>query len=91
MCRQPADCRHVGRDGAADAHWQLRPGLRVRHASLRLIVGGDVQPINLDLIPNFGDDIVEGMKGQISTTRSTTSRTVCRSAAEPTSCSGTKT
>lgn len=34
-------------------------------ASLRLIVGGDVQPINLDLIPNFGDDIVEGMKGQI--------------------------
>ena len=34
-------------------------------ASLRLIVGGDVQPLNLDLIPNFGDDIVEGMKGQI--------------------------
>ncbi|MGJ8722179.1 MAG: extracellular solute-binding protein [Salinibacterium amurskyense] len=34
-------------------------------ASLRLIAGGDVQPINLDLIPNFGDDIVEGMKGQI--------------------------
>ncbi|MBN7792870.1 extracellular solute-binding protein [Microbacterium sp. 2216-1] len=34
-------------------------------ASLRLIAGGDVQPLNLDLIPNFGDDIVEGMKGQI--------------------------
>ncbi|MFN3708866.1 spermidine/putrescine ABC transporter substrate-binding protein [Microcella sp.] len=34
-------------------------------ASLRLIAGGDVAPINLDLIPNFGDDIVEGMKGQI--------------------------
>lgn len=34
-------------------------------ASLRLIVGGDVQPLNQDLIPNFGDDIVEGMKGQI--------------------------
>ena len=34
-------------------------------ASLRLIVGGDVQPLNLDLIPNFGDDIVEGMKGQL--------------------------
>ncbi|MGF3053724.1 extracellular solute-binding protein [Microbacterium sp. YY-03] len=34
-------------------------------ASLRLIVGGDVQPLNLDLIPNFGDDIVAGMKGQI--------------------------
>ncbi|CAO1654128.1 Putative ABC transporter binding protein [Salinibacterium sp. NYA9b] len=34
-------------------------------ASLRLIAGGDVQPINLDLVPNFGDDIVEGMKGQI--------------------------
>ncbi|GAA2538928.1 ABC transporter substrate-binding protein [Microbacterium mitrae] len=34
-------------------------------ASLRLIVGGDVQPLNLELIPNFGDDIVEGMKGQI--------------------------
>src|SRR5690554_4141247 len=25
-------------------------------ASLRLIAGGDVQPINLDLVPNFGDD-----------------------------------
>lgn len=34
-------------------------------ASLRLIAGGDVAPINLDLIPNFGDDIVDGMKGQI--------------------------
>ncbi|MBU1250317.1 ABC transporter substrate-binding protein [Chryseoglobus sp. 28M-23] len=34
-------------------------------ASLRLIAGGDVAPINLDLIPNFGDDIVEGMKGQV--------------------------
>ncbi|WP_353988521.1 extracellular solute-binding protein [Ruicaihuangia caeni] len=34
-------------------------------ASLRLIAGGDVAPINTELIPNFGDDIVEGMKGQI--------------------------
>ncbi len=34
-------------------------------ASLRLIAGGDVAPINLDLIPNFGDDIVPGMKGQL--------------------------
>ncbi|WOF23245.1 extracellular solute-binding protein [Microbacterium betulae] len=34
-------------------------------ASLRLIAGGDVAPLNLDLIPNFGDDIVEGMKGQL--------------------------
>lgn len=34
-------------------------------ASLRLIVGGDVQPINQALIPNFGDDIVEGMQGQV--------------------------
>ncbi|WP_456284099.1 extracellular solute-binding protein [Microbacterium sp. JZ101] len=34
-------------------------------ASLRLIAGGDVAPLNLDLIPNFGDDIVEGMKGQV--------------------------
>lgn len=34
-------------------------------ASLRLIVGGDVQPLNRDLIPNFGDEIVEGMQGQI--------------------------
>ncbi|WP_243739074.1 ABC transporter substrate-binding protein, partial [Microcella frigidaquae] len=34
-------------------------------ASLRLIVGGDVAPINRDLIPNFGDDIVPGMQGQI--------------------------
>ncbi|GAA1686407.1 ABC transporter substrate-binding protein [Microcella alkalica] len=34
-------------------------------ASLRLIVGGDVAPINTELIPNFSDDIVEGMKGQL--------------------------
>lgn len=34
-------------------------------AALRLIVGGDVAPLNLDLIPNFSDDIAEGMKGQI--------------------------
>lgn len=33
-------------------------------ASLRLIAGGDVQPLNLDLIPNFGDDIAEGIKQQ---------------------------
>lgn len=34
-------------------------------ASLRLIAGGDVAPLNLDLIENFGDDIVPGMKGQL--------------------------
>lgn len=34
-------------------------------ASLRLIVGGDVAPINTALIPNFSDDIVPGMKGQL--------------------------
>ncbi|MEB4613891.1 extracellular solute-binding protein [Leucobacter sp. M11] len=34
-------------------------------ASLRLIAGGDVAPINTELIPNFGDDIAEGMKGQV--------------------------
>jgi len=34
-------------------------------AALRLIVGGDVQPLNIDLIPNFSEDIAEGMKGQI--------------------------
>ena len=34
-------------------------------AALRLIVGGDVQPLNLDLIPNFSDDIAAGMKGNI--------------------------
>jgi len=34
-------------------------------AALRLIVGGDVQPLNIDLIPNFGDDIAEGMKGNV--------------------------
>ncbi|WP_203336446.1 extracellular solute-binding protein [Nocardioides limicola] len=33
-------------------------------ASLRLIAGGDVAPINLDLVPHFGD-LVDGMKGQI--------------------------
>ena len=34
-------------------------------AALRLIVGGDVQPLNVELIPNFGDDIAEGIKGQL--------------------------
>jgi len=34
-------------------------------ASLRLIVGGDVAPINTDLLANFGDDIVPGMLGQL--------------------------
>lgn len=34
-------------------------------ASLRLIVDGNVQPLNTDLIPNFSDDIVPGMKGQL--------------------------
>jgi putative spermidine/putrescine transport system substrate-binding protein len=34
-------------------------------AALRLIVGGDVAPLNLELVPNFSDDIAEGMKGQI--------------------------
>ena len=33
-------------------------------ASLRLIAGGDVSPINTELIPNFGN-IVDGLKGQI--------------------------
>jgi len=34
-------------------------------AALRLIVGGDVQPLNIDLIPNFSDDIAAGMKGNV--------------------------
>lgn len=34
-------------------------------ASLRLIVGGDVAPINTDLLANFTDDIVPGMLGQL--------------------------
>ena len=34
-------------------------------AALRLIVGGDVQPLNIDLIPNFGGEIAEGMKGNV--------------------------
>lgn len=34
-------------------------------ASLRLIVDGGVQPLNTKLVPNFGDKIVEGMKGQL--------------------------
>jgi len=34
-------------------------------AALRLIVGGDVQPLNIDLIENWTDDIAEGMKGQL--------------------------
>jgi len=34
-------------------------------AALRLIFGGDVQPLNVELIPNFGDDIAPGMVGQL--------------------------
>lgn len=34
-------------------------------AALRLIVGGDVQPLNIDLIPNFGGEIAAGMKGNV--------------------------
>jgi len=34
-------------------------------AALRLIVGGDVQPLNVDLIPNFGDEIAPGMRNNI--------------------------
>ncbi len=34
-------------------------------AALRLIVGGDVQPLNIKLIPNFSDDIAAGMKGNV--------------------------
>jgi len=34
-------------------------------AALRLIVGGDVQPLNIELIPNFSDDIAAGMKGNV--------------------------
>jgi putative spermidine/putrescine transport system substrate-binding protein len=34
-------------------------------AALRLIVGGDLQPLNIDLIENWTDDIAEGMKGQL--------------------------
>ncbi|GEO97547.1 extracellular solute-binding protein [Kocuria turfanensis] len=33
-------------------------------ASLRLIAGGDVAPINTELVPNFGN-VVEGLKGQV--------------------------
>lgn len=33
-------------------------------ASLRLIAGGDVAPVNTELVPNFGN-IVDGLKGQI--------------------------
>ncbi|WP_417367003.1 extracellular solute-binding protein [Glutamicibacter arilaitensis] len=33
-------------------------------ASLRLIAGGDVQPLNTELIANFGN-LVEGLKGQL--------------------------
>jgi putative spermidine/putrescine transport system substrate-binding protein len=34
-------------------------------AALRLIVGGDVQPLNITLIPNFGGEIAAGMKGNV--------------------------
>ena len=32
-------------------------------ATLRLIAGGDVAPVNFDLIPNYAD-VFEGLKGQ---------------------------
>ncbi len=34
-------------------------------AALRLIVGGDVQPLNIELIPNFSDEIAAGMRNNI--------------------------
>ena len=44
-------------------------------ATLRLIAGGDVAPVNIDLIPNY-KDVFDGLKSQ-PTTRSTASATAC--------------
>ena len=49
-------------------------------ATLRLIAGGDVAPVNTDLIPNYAD-VFEGLKDQPIGTRSTGRATACRTAA----------
>ena len=51
-------------------------------ASLRLIAGGDVAPVNTELIPNYAD-VFEGSRTS-RRTRSTASPTAFRTAAAPT-------
>ena len=61
---QRQDRQHLRRDGAADAHGPVRrasppPATR----PTRLIEGGDVDPVNTDLIPNYAD-VYDALKDQ---------------------------
>jgi putative spermidine/putrescine transport system substrate-binding protein len=51
-------------------------------ASLRLIYGGDVAPVNTALVPNYAD-VFDGLKTSPGTP-STTCRTASRTVAAPT-------
>ena len=53
-------------------------------ATLRLIAGGDVAPVNTDLVPNY-KDVFAGAEGQAAGTRSTARCTASRTAAARTS------
>ena len=52
-------------------------------ATLRLIAGGDVAPVNTDLVPNYAD-VFDGLKDQPWNSRRRASRTASRTAAERT-------
>ena len=61
---QRQDRQHLRRDGAADANRPVRRASRPRATRpARLFEGGDVDPINTDLIPNYAD-VYEGLKDQ---------------------------
>ena len=52
-------------------------------ATLRLIAGGDVAPVNTDLVPNYAD-VFDGAQGPAVEQRRRASRTASRTAAERT-------
>ena len=60
---QRQDRQHLRRDGHADAHRQYDGVSASGDASLRLIAGGDVAPVNTKLVPNYAD-IVPQLKNQ---------------------------
>ena len=60
---QRQDRQHLGRDGHADAHRRVRRRVGLGDATLRLIEGGDVAPVNTELVPNY-KDIFPALKDQ---------------------------
>ena len=55
--------QHLGRDGDPDAHRGVRRCFCFGRRALRLIEGGDVDPVNTDLVPNYAD-IFPALKDQ---------------------------